>query len=64
MMDAINRILRIFRTITAADIKRLLESRKMEGRVLYFEEIEKLSDGIIEEMMGEMKKAMKMDSSF
>ena len=64
MMDAINRILRIFRTMTEADIKCLLESRKMEGRVLYFEKIEKLSDGIIEEMMGEMKKAMKMDSSF
>ena len=64
MMDAINRILRIFRTMTEADINRLLESRKMEGRVLYFEEIEKLSDGIIVDMMGEMMKSMKMYSSF
>ena len=64
MMDAINRILQKFRTMTENDMNRLLESRKMEGRILYFEEIEKLSDGIIVDLMGEMMKSMKMDSPF
>lgn len=61
MMDAVNRILKVFRTMTEEDINRLLESRTLEGSVLYFCEIEKISDGIIMDLMGGMMKSMNMD---
>lgn len=61
MMDAVNRILKIFRTMTEDDINRLLADRTQEGGVLYFNEIEKLSDGIIMDLMGGMMKSMNMD---
>jgi len=40
------------------------QSRKMEGSILYFEEIEKLSDSIIMDLTGGIMKSMKMDSPF
>ena len=64
MMDTINHILKRFRTMTDDDINRLLESRKMEGSILYFEEIKKLSDSIIMDLTGGIMKSMKMDSPF
>lgn len=61
MMDAINRILKVFRTMTEEDINRLLESRTQDGSMLYFSEIEKISDGIIMDLMGGMMKSMNME---
>jgi len=61
-MDAISRILKIFRTMTEDDINRLLSDRTQEDCVLYFNEIEKISDGIIEELMGGMMKSFNLDS--
>lgn len=52
MMDAVNRILKVFRTMTEEEINCMLESRIQEGCVLYFNEIEKISDGIIMDLMG------------
>lgn len=51
MMDAVSRILNVFRTLTEVDINSLLNDRTLEGSVLYFNEIEKISDGIIEDLM-------------
>lgn len=59
MMDTIHRILKIFHTMSESDINRLLEDRTLEGSVLYFNEIEKLSDRIIMDMMGEMMRFVK-----
>lgn len=54
MMDAVKRILKIFSTMPEADINRLLDDRTLEDGVLYFNEIEKLSDRIMLDMMNGM----------
>ena len=59
MMDTIHRILKIFHTMSESDINRLLEDRVLEGSVLYFNEIEKLSDRIIMDMMEKMMRFVK-----
>lgn len=46
--------------MTEEDINRLLENRAQEGSVLYFSEIEKISDGIIVDLIGGMMKSMGM----
>lgn len=51
MLDALNRILKVFHTLPETSINHLLEDRTMEDGVLYFHEIEKISDGVIMEMM-------------
>ena len=62
MMDAICRILETFKTMSETDINRLLNDRSQEGRVLYFNEIEKISDRIIMDLMDGMMKSMNIES--
>lgn len=56
MMDAINRILQLFSKMSEDAINHLLDDRTLDGGILYFSEIEKLSDGIIMDLMGGMMK--------
>lgn len=55
MMDVMSRILKRFHTMTEAEINQLLEDRTQEENgMIYFNAIEKLSDGIAMDMMGNM----------
>lgn len=55
MMDVLSRILKRFHTMTEAEINQLLEDRTQErDGMIYFNAIEKLSDGIAMDMMGNM----------
>jgi len=55
MMDVLSRILKRFHTMTEAEINQLLEDyTQEEGGMIYFNAIEKLSDSIAMDMMGNM----------
>ena len=55
MMDVLSRILKRFHTMTEAEINQLLEDRTEEAEgMIYFNAIERLSDDIAMNMMGNM----------
>ena len=55
MMDVLSRILKRFHTMTEAEINQLLEDRTEEADgMIYFNAIERLSDDIAMNMMGNM----------
>lgn len=63
MMDVLSRILKRFHTMTEAGINQLLEDYTQEaGGMIYFNTIEKLSDGIAMDMMGGMMQFVKGSS--
>ena len=63
MMDALIRIMKKFHTMSECNINHLLEDRTIENGILYFHEIEKLSDCIIVEMMNEMMNTFNIGTS-
>ena len=63
MMDALIRIMKKFHTMSECNINHLLEDRTIENGILYFHEIEKLSDWFIVEMMNEMMNTINIGTS-
>lgn len=63
MMDALMRIMKKFHTMSESDINQLLKDRTIENGILYFHEIEKLSDCIIVEMMSGMMSTLNIGTS-
>ena len=58
MMDVLTRILKKFHTMSEAEINRLLDDYTQEDGVIYFNEIEKLSDEIAMDMMEGLMQSM------
>ena len=63
MMDVLTRILKKYHTMTESDINRLLDDHTQEDGVIYFNEIETLSDEIAMDMMGGMMKTMNIEAN-
>ena len=64
MMDVLSRILKRFHTMTESEINQLLEDCTQEdGGMIYFNAIEKLSDDIAMDMMGNMMQFVEGSSS-
>ena len=57
-MDVLTRILKKFHTMSEAEINRLLDDYTQEDGVIYFNEIEKLSDEIAMDMMEGLMQSM------
>lgn len=54
LLDALQRILKHFHTLSESEINELLEDREIDEGCIYFNSIEELSDEIIADMFGGM----------